>query len=87
MEGWGRRRLQREERRHRLRQGERGGTEARGTHQEAQRLDEAARIRQGQAPEHRQGLVPRHTQHPVGGLSSPPTVRSVDRRDGLRVSA
>ena len=50
VEGRRRRPLQREERRRRLRQGEHRGAEARGPHQEAQRLDEAARLGEGQAP-------------------------------------
>ena len=54
VEGRGRRPLQREERRRRLRQGELGGAEARRADRQAQRLDEAARGRQGQAPAHRQ---------------------------------
>ena len=48
-------------------------TEPRRPHREAQRLDEAARGGEGQAPAHRQGLGTATPWFRVGGLSSPPT--------------
>ena len=70
VEGRGRRPLQREERRRRLRQGELGGARTRSPDRDAQRLDEAARGRQDQAPAHRHSYGDEDSMRFSGGSAA-----------------